>query len=296
MRHFPYILIAACLCLLFVPVMAGTGGNSGITASGNDSPALPQYVLPVGGFSQVYSWAGPNSSLDLTYLFYSRAWGPGNVTYTITATDYYGPVPEGTVNITIEPSSFTARPGSEYVSHIHLVTGPAFGANSSIPYGSGSIVSSTMFHINVSFEDNASRLCDDSISVWTVIPPGLPAVTSDYFQVGNDTSFRLAPGETREILIEFYRGGGIGNISYILSETPLTITIDPPSFIARHGIGNYPATLTVHADPALATGDYPFTLDIHGAQGIRTFSQGFLVNVSTGAGTSGTPSRASGTA
>lgn len=291
MKLGPYLLIAACLCLAIAPALADTVGNLGISSSENGSPALPdQYILPVGGFGAPYTYAGPNSSLDLTYTFYSRTFGPGNVTYTITATDYYGPASEDTVKISIDNASFTAMPEGEYVSHIHVVTGPAFGSASEICGPNGCIVSPVNLHMYAMLEGNATHFCNDTFRLYSnrIIIPGQPAVTSDYFRIMNETEFSLEPGETREISLEFSRGGGIANISYLLSDTALNVTVTPPWFIARHWIpGGYPATLTVHAGDNIAQGNYSFTVNAIGAQGISTYSHEFFVNVSSGAGSSG---------
>lgn len=281
-------LIAAVCCIFMVGLTMGmTGGNSASASYGSNSPELSdQYVLPVGGFDAPYTYASPNSSLNLTYIFYSRNWGSGNVTYTLTATDYYGLAPEDCVKISFQSSTFTAKPDSEYVTQVHVVTGPAFNLNGSICDPNGCVISPVNIHMNVTFEDNATHLCDDTFPIysWHEVIPGLPAVHSDYFQVKNDTVFGLASGETRMLMMEFYRGGGISNISYAISDTPLNVTITPSSFIARKGVGAYPANMTVHAGPGVPPGNYTFTLNIPGAQGIDTYSRDFFINVSSGPG------------
>jgi len=286
MKLFPYLLIAACLCLPIAFVLAGSVGNPGIP--GDRPLMLPdQYVLPVGGFGAPYTFAGPNSSLDLTYTFYSRSWGPENVTLNLSATDYYGPASDDTVKISFDNASFTAMPGAEYVSHIHVETGPAFGSASEICRSDGCIISPVNLHMHVMPEGTATRLCDDTFHLYSnhFLIPGLPAVTSDFLSVMNETVFSLEPGGTREISLEFSRGGGIANISYLLSDTPLSVSVTPSRFIARHQVpGAYPAILTVHAGNNLAQGNYSFTLDAIGTQGISSYSHTFNVHVSSGAG------------
>jgi hypothetical protein len=208
----------------------------------------------------------------------------------MSATDYYGPASDDTVKISIDNASFIAKPDGEYATHIHVVTGPGFGSASEICGPNGCIVSPVNLHMYAMLEGNATHFCNDTFNLYSnrIIIPGQPAVTSDYFNIMNETKFSLEPGETREIFLEFSRGGGIANISYLVSNTPLTVSVTPPRFIARHRIpGGYPATMAVHAGDDIPQGNYSFTVNAIGAQGISTYSHEFFVNVSSGAGSSG---------
>jgi hypothetical protein len=160
--------------------------------------------------------------------------------------------------------------------------------------GIGSAVSATEDHSSVisSHNKTTSPINDEPSLVTvnaTVVIPGRPADESDRFHIlkGNEnftrrgdecTAFDLKAAEERNVRMAFYRSTGMGNVSYIISDTPLNVTVIPSEFFAMSG-SDHPAIMTIRADPALPSGNYSFTLDILGAKGTETYSREFFVNV-----------------
>jgi hypothetical protein len=238
------------------------------------------YTLPIGGYESAYAHTTSNNSLDINYTFYSRNWGPGKVTYEINATDFYGKVPVKILKASIEPAVFTAEPGRNYTSKVHIETGPAFGSTSErceTGYCQGGGVSLVM---NATLENQKSYLCEDIFTVFSLsgsITPGLPGTHSDFLEI-EQSRLALNPGDTIYDNIRFNRGQGIGAISYEIQDTPLNVTIAPSEFIANKVASPYPSVITIHADHDLPTGIYPLYLNAVGGTGV-TFTKKLLIPV-----------------
>jgi hypothetical protein len=257
------------------------GGDSGRVFPAGDAPARSdQYYLPIGGFDSAYAHTTANNSLDVNYTFYSRNWGPGEVTYELNATGFYGKVPGKILTATIEPAVFTAEPGRKYTSRVHINTGPEFGSTSQRCGTDYCEVGGVTLVMNATLENQKNHLCDDIFTVLSLsktIAPGLPGTNSDYLEIENDMP-SLNPGDTIYDNISFNRGQGIGAISYEIQDTPLNVTIAPSEFIANKVASPYPSVITIHADHDLPTGIYPLYLHAVGGTGV-TFKKKLLITV-----------------
>lgn len=285
-------LVGICLVLFFFFGMGSAGVASPLASSpvtstpvNNTIPAVSTsdvYTAPIGGFTVSDVYAEPDTTYDIDYLFYSRGYGPGTVTCNVSAYDFFGYVPDDELTASMDPSVFTVEPGHIYHSRLHIATGPAFASPAILDSPRYRHFTYAIFiDLNVTLQNDTFNYGDDSVSIrGPLIIPGLPAVESDRLTIPeNDTAFDLHAGESDSIPLEFFRGQGIGNVSYNISDTLLNVTITPADFVAKGG-QSYPAQLSVHADRSLTPGNYSFTLDAAGASGIESpYSRVFFVNV-----------------
>jgi len=279
-------LIGMCLGLIIIIFfMVGTAGAA--TYNGdvakNDLPG-DVYTSPIGGFAQSSVFAEPNATYDVDYFFYSRGYGPGTVSYNLSAYDRFGYVSRDELTASMEPSVFTVEPGQIYHSQIRVVTGPDFASGEKV-HSPGSPYEHMTYNIviglNVTLQNNTVHYADDTLYIQNEISPGQGVFESDELKIPrNDTAIDLHAGDRHLIPVEFHRGSGIDNVSYTVSETPLNVTITPSEFVAKSSDQWYPALLSIHADRNLAPGNYSFALDADGAQGMHSpYSRTFFVNV-----------------
>jgi hypothetical protein len=280
------LIVPSAAAITQAPTLSGSSPNTSALGGNlsSDIAANALYTAPIGAFTVSDVYANPNGTYDIDYLFYSRDYGPGTVTCTVSAWDNFGYIPADELTASLEPAAFTAEPNHVYRCRLHVVTGPAFAApeklNSS-QYLNGHMTYSVEIGLNVTLQNNTFNYAGDSMRIREpLIIPGLSAVESDRLIIpANDTAFTLQASESNTVPFEFYRGQGISNISYNLSTTPLNVTVVPQDFVAKQD-QKYPAHLIVHADRSLAPGNYSFTLEAIGADGIRSpYLQEFFVNV-----------------
>ncbi len=261
--------IIIVLCVLFLL----TSGCVTQPPAKNVSSSLPSiYSAPIGGFET--TWAGviePNRVLETNYIFYSRNWGPGEVKYTLTGSYNDTQFVSDPQLFYIDPSSFTAEPGQIYKSYIFLNTShipdyiaPDFSCTGANCPGCNSlicIIYPVHLNVNVSLEDNSSHFGDDSLYFYPGMLTGGPFPTN---QLSIDNcSIVLKRGETRTFNASFVEDGrgGIGEFSYMSSDTPLNFTITPSIYTGKH-ILEFPSVISIAADPSLAPGQYPVSLNI----------------------------------
>jgi hypothetical protein len=130
--------------------------------------------------------------------------------------------------------------------------------------------------MNVTLEDNGTHLYDDFLVLNTPSMewPGYPIVESDHFNIENST-LEMNPGETRLLNMSFKRGpNGFCQISYVLSKTPLNVTVNPVTFLVNRANNPYPGVMWVHADKNLPPGTYLFYLKIVGGEGQYLYPSG----------------------
>jgi hypothetical protein len=259
------------------------GSAENTSPKGNASSAIPPgdvYTAPIGAFTVSDVFAEPNTTYDIDYLFYSRGYGPGTVTCNLSAYDFFGYVPDDELTASMDPSVFTVQPGHIYHAQLHVVTGPAFASPKKLNFPWFRVSTySIVIDLNVTLQNNTYNYGDDSVSIRPPGGiPGLGLIESDRLEFPiNDTAIDLHAGDNYFIPVTFYRGKGIGNVSYNISDTSLNVTISPSEFVARRN-QNYPAQLSVHADRNLKPGNYSFTLDVDGAD-MYSYPPVFFVNV-----------------
>lgn len=231
------------------------------------------YTLPIGGFDYSDIFTVSNTSHDLNYTFHSRSWGPGQVKYELDPIrNCNGAVSNDTVRVRVEPMEFTAEPHHSYISRVHIETGPAFettldkcGPGAHGGYNRAYVA----IGMNVTLEDRSKHLGNDSLFLNTPLmeSPGYSTGASDYFHI-EKSSIEMNPGETVLLNMSFHRGlNGFGKISYVVSKTPLNVTVAPVTFLANLLSNPYPGVMKIHADRNLSSGTYPFYLKIDGGEG-----------------------------
>lgn len=262
--------VICCLFIMAVLCLTGSAGCIFFESSANQSKIPPvetnrevqtgisdgiiseMYSYPLGAFRDSWAVLTPNTIYETDYVFYSNAWGPGEVNYTLS-----GPIISEKAyenwSVSIQPSTFTAKPNTEYISHVTVKTG-------SQPFGYGLVL-----YLNATLSDNSTHLSDDTLVLYPGMPPGLYSVGQDSVSF-NRTSIRQKNGETRNITIEYQRGtwAGFGDIVYALSPNPLNVTIIPSTVHVKHGLKT-PSVLCLHIPQSTPVGNYTFNLSVHGA-------------------------------
>lgn len=175
----------------------------------------------------------------------------GEVQYKIVNWDNQTLNENDGVNVTIEPSFFTALPNRTYISKVKSRT-------------NSNLKESTAFRIKTRV-NNQDCYCDDVISLYTMIVPGMSTMSIDREIIDNATVLKVKQNNTAMLSLSFMKGNaGIREIFYEVSPTPLNVTVSPSSFIAKRGTGNYPATMTVSADKTLPPDTYHFFINVKG--------------------------------
>jgi hypothetical protein len=242
------------LCILFL----FTSGC--VTQSPNKNVSLsPIYTAPIGGFVPTFvSVVEPNTTLEIDYIFYSRNWGPGQVSYTLD-----GGFSSEPQFFYIDPSSFRAEPGHIYKSHVFLNTSH-FPDYKAPDLSNGGELDPSGINIKVSLEDNSTNFGDDSMFFF---PEEHLYGPMSWNQLSIDNcSIIVKRGETKTFNISFIedpKRGNIGKISLTSSKTPLNITITPSEYIAKHGL-DFPSVVSIAADPSQVQGQYPLNITING--------------------------------
>jgi hypothetical protein len=264
------VIILCVFCLLTTGCI--TQSSTEIVPS-----SLPSiYTAPIGGFEKGSAILDPNTLFETEYVFSSRSWGPGEVNYTIKASYVNGtyinrsywcceyPLNIEQTQLHIEPSSFIAEPNHTYRSRVFLNT-------SSLPkdfFGPldvvhGGVLSPVNLIISVHLQDNSTQYGDDKMNLEQRRMGGKPL--SWYRLTIENCSVIIKRGETSNINITFQHDplAGIREISYISSQTPLNVTINPSGFISKHFL-EFPSVVTITSNPSLVSGMYPFGITIDG--------------------------------
>ena len=267
----PKLIIIILTCFAFL----AASGCVTQSPPKNVTTSLPSmYTAPIGGFET--PWAGviePNTVFQTNYIFYSRNWGPGEVKYTLTGSYIDRQFVSDPQLFYIDPSSFTAEPGQIYKSRVFLNTShipdyraPDFtctGVNCPGCNSGMCAIYPAHLNVNVSLKDNSSHFGDDNMMFYPGLLTGGP-FSRNTLDIDN-CSIVVKRGETRTLNISFMEDGrgGIGNVSFIPSISPLNVTITPSDYIEKHYL-EFPSVVSITADPSLAQGHYPVDISING--------------------------------
>lgn len=248
-----YFLVGAVLVIACIMIIIEYGIDlpsnetiRGVTGNECDLPnltLLDVYTAPLGGFNKSeYTGVMPNSSFETEYIFYSRSYGPGNVSIAKRTT--------GDVRVTIDPSEFFVEPDHTYHSQVLVTTGPGFDTK--------------YISLRAILETKTPHFADDEMTIYPDMPPGLLWVHQDHVSVENNEII-VKKNDCQWYNITYHRGltSGIGTISYNISETPLNVTIIPSRFISKPGVAN-PSKIILHANSATPPGIYPVNISVHG--------------------------------
>jgi len=214
--------------------------------------SMDLYSAPLGAFRNSWAVLTPNTTYETDYVFYSNAWGPGEVNYTLSGPVISDPGYKNW-NVSISPSTFVAEPGNQYISRVSVKTdSPSFG-----DYG-------LFLNINVTLSDNSTHFGNDSIILFPGMPPGLYSVGQDFLWVTTPVSMKK--GETRNysIFYERRRWAGFGDIVYSVSQSPLNPIITLSTIHVKQGIRS-PSVISLTAPSSIPSGNYTFNISVKGA-------------------------------
>jgi hypothetical protein len=215
------------------------------------------YTAPIGGLNEAtISMDLPNSTFTTTYTLYTRNWAGGNVSCFLydedTGREF---VSTDQLQMTIDPSRFTAGPNQEYTTNLTLTTGPDYQKCYDLVFV-------------VELEGNPRHYANDTLWIRPDYAPGLGIMSMERLETEN-TALVIKKGKERSVNVSFRHGfTGIEHVSYHISDTPLNVSVLPDSFIANHAVTRYPANLVIYADPALSPGQYNFTLSTNRTESI----------------------------
>jgi hypothetical protein len=261
------------LCIFFMV----TSGCVTQQPTKNVPSSLPSiYTASIGGFEIGSAVLDPNTTFEAEYVFSSRNWGPGEVKYTVKASYVNGtyinssywcceyPLDIDQAQLHIEPSSFIAEPNHKYKSRVFLNT-------SSLPkdffrppnWVHGGEFSPVNLSISVNLQDNSTQSANDKMNLEQTRPTGGP-FSWNTLTIEN-CSVMVKRGETSKINITFQHDSlaGLREISFISSQTPLNVTINPSGFISKHFL-EFPSVVTIAADPSLIPGIYLVSFMVNG--------------------------------
>jgi hypothetical protein len=250
-------LMGSCGCLLLEPPVNLSKihpieTNFEKQTGSYESPPSEMYSPPLGAFRNSWAVLTPNTTYETEYIFFSNAWGPGEVNYTLS-----GPIISDEAyknwSVSIQPSTFTAKSDTQYRSRVTVKTG-------SQPFGDYGL----HLIINVTLSNNSTHFCNDTLSLYPGIPPGLYSVGQDSISV--KTPIVMKRGEIQNYPIFYARGkwAGFDDISYEVSPSPLNISISPSIIHVKQGI-DIPSVIYFNIPASILAGNYTFNLTIRGA-------------------------------
>jgi len=226
------------------------------------------FSAPTGGFvnPEKYTIQDPNTTFESDYVFYSRDWS-GEVKYSVFG-KYKGQILNDSSILHVEPSTFTAEPNHVYTSKVYFNTStlpkeffipqpiwqdPNRATISYSPY---------ILYLNVSMDGTDSLFSNDFILLQSFYnKPNSPV---DEIAITNG-AVSLKKGETKNFTITYSPDWytSLYEISYLISKTPLNVTVEPSRFIARHDL-RYPVNVNITADPRIDSGQYPVSFTQQG--------------------------------
>ncbi len=237
---------------------AGLPGTTGYRDETQNNTPLPDiYTAPIGGFNEkTISMDRPNITYTTTYTLYTRNWTGGNVSCFLydedTGREF---VSTDQLQITIDPSRFTAGPNLDYTTNLTLTTGPNYQKCYDLVFV-------------VELEGNPRHYANDTLWIRPDDAPGLGIMSIEKLETENQ-SLAIKKGEERKVNVTFKHGfTGLEIVKYHISDAPLNVSVVPDSFIASHGAYRYPANLMIYADPTISPGQYNFTLSANRTESI----------------------------
>ncbi len=292
-------IIGIALFILIVPGEIPHSGNPVIPATTPLQP-LPEEALPlserlnstnlllrepIGGFRGPLLWSNGPDNITMDYFFYSRNFGPGNVTLKVFEVEN----PLNTTPIThspgisaqMIPDHFTAVPGTETVSQLVVNISPA---------GYSHDPATRTFYVQAGVSDEKNAIADD----WIRVRMGDIPVTYLSYQTTGDFSerdIRLRRGGSWNGIITVIPGErGTGPVHVWFKEidcatmamgsddVPQTwkrgrpiISVSPDRFTGR-SFGRYKLPVTITTTPDVPQGEYCYGVYYDTADGHTSYS------------------------
>jgi len=257
----------------------------------NSTPLL--LYAPVGGFSGPLYWVGGPDTITYNYTFYSRGFGPGNVTLTVTevamplSTELVSPSPG--IGTRINPDHFAINPTD-------VVTVPF--TVSILPEGFRHNTTTRTFRIHAETDFMPNAVADDWIQIrmgdmpvsWVgyqtrpEFDPSDIAIRKGDRWSGNLT-LHLGERETGNVRV-WFKELDCDTMEMSSLDTPQPrsagwpgISVSPDQFTGR-SYGNYNLTTVIDTDsPRVAPGSYCYGTTIETPNGQTSFS--FKVRVTS---------------
>jgi hypothetical protein len=295
--------IATIIVIIFFILIAPSGPArtaGSVVPNGTPLPPLPQEPLPlserlnstdlllrepVGGFRGPLLWTTGPDNITMDYFFYSRNFGPGNVTLTVyeveNPLDTTPLTPSPGISARMIPDHFTAGPGTETMSQLVVNISPG-------GYSHDSATRTFYVHAEAGGEKNA--VADD----WIRVRMGDQPITYLSYQTSGDISERsinLHRGDTWKGIVTVSPGErGTGPVHVWFKEIDCTtmemgsgdvpqpwspgrpvISVSPDQFTGR-SFGRYelPATITAATD--VPPGKYCYGVYYDTADGHTSYS------------------------
>jgi hypothetical protein len=255
------IIVILYIFLLLIPGCVTQSPTKNVASS-----LLPIYTDPIGGFNTTMAMVDPIGTLETSYVFYTRNWGPGEVNYTVNLSYRDTLYPLDMTQLYIEPSHFLTEPNHSYISRVYLNISSLpkeFFTSVRTPEGGWAgywpflIVNVSSSGKNVTYGNDQILL--NPIHHWLE--------SNDYLISDNHTTV-VRRGETGKINFSYQYNfdRGMEEINFAASTTPLDITITPSKFYIKHYL-EFPVVVSISADPSLAPGEYPFEILYSGSNG-----------------------------
>lgn len=231
----------------------GSGSTMSAIIGGHKCPG-DDGRSPVGGFNRTLvefnCTAEPASgNIGVEYVFFSR-----NYSGPVALELYYGNASGEKVNVTVEPSDFTAQENRTYRARINGAVQWNWNNNGTCK--------ELPLRMRAILQYGDEPLCADTLHIVGNPAPYPYAVVVPTII----DSIRLRAGENGTIPITYTINDGMGvgiyEASYVLRDVPpgLEVSITPSHFIYKQGLITH-AAVTIHAGDALRRGAYQFTID-----------------------------------
>ena len=198
----------------------------------------------------------PNGTFETNYSFSSRDLEPGLVTFELLDQNNEHVRSNNQKTILFEPSEFEVIPNTTYSSRLMVTT----SSDLSEQYQALQLVAKYFAHMNES-KSSHLKYGNDTIKLWTGYVPSTSRCIHDRFFIEN-TTINIKKGTTHSINGTFVRScSGLGEVTFVVSETPLNVTIIPSSFIAKKNM-DFPVTFLISAPPITSPGFQTFNITI----------------------------------
>jgi hypothetical protein len=292
------VIIVIAFLTIIVPAGMPRSGNSAVPAT-TPLPPLPKEPLllaerlnstdlllrePVGGFRGPLLWINGPDNITMDYVFYSRNFGPGNVTLTVYEVENplnTTPVtPSSGISARIIPDHFIAGPGTETVSQLVVNISPA---------GYSHDPATRTFFVHAEAEREKNAVADD----WIRVRMGDQPITYLSYQTSGDFSehsMNLRRGDTWKGTVTVSPGErGTGPVHVWFKEIDCTtmemgsydvpqpwdpgrpvISVSPDQFTGR-SFGRYELSVTITAATDVPPGKYCYGVYYDTADGHTSY-------------------------
>lgn len=295
-----FVAIVIAAAIITTPLPGSIYPQSPAVPEGSPVPSLPEAALPlaellnstylllhepIGGFSSPLIWITGPDNATFNYTFYSRDYGPGSVTLTVSEVSAplnTTPVaPSPGISARIIPDHFTALPGEETRAQLVVNISPE-------GYSHDAVIRTFWVHAIAEGEENA--IADDWIRVRMGDRPTTYIIYATTGEIdGQDITVNrggrwagnltVSTGErgTGPLLV-WVKELDCGTMYFSSLDTPApsapgspAFSIDPARFTAR-SFGNYKIPVVITTNPDVLPGTYCYKIAISAPDTNTSFS------------------------